>query len=87
MPTLKIHLSSEEYAPISRMAYELKVRPEEIAYCGLDTVMKDIGSLAMQDSVRNVAAWRSSNLPIWSDSARSVHAYEGKPDVHSEPHI
>jgi hypothetical protein len=29
--------------------------------------------------------WRGQNLPLWSDTAHSVHAYEGKHDSEPEP--
>jgi hypothetical protein len=28
---------------------------------------------------------KGADLPLWSDSARSVSIYEGMPDIHQEP--
>ena len=35
--------------------------------------------------IRETAEWRRDNLPLWSDSAASVHAYEGKHDAEPSP--
>jgi hypothetical protein len=35
--------------------------------------------------IRETSQWRHHNLPLWSDSAASVHAYEGKHDAEPEP--
>ncbi len=85
MPAIKIHLDDEEFAPISRLADQLHVRPEDIAYAGLNRLMMHSTEETLLDEITQIRAWRSSNLPLWGDSARSVHAYEGKADEHSEP--
>ena len=85
MPVIKIHLDDEEFAPIARLADDLHLRPEDIAFAGLDYVMTHAKEPATVSEITHAHYWRRGNLPQWGDSARSVHAYEGKPDQHSEP--
>lgn len=85
MPAIKIHLDDEEYAPISRLAEELHLKPEDIAYAAVNQLMMRASEPDVRADMVHTHYWRRGNLPSWGDSARSVHAYEGKPDHHSSP--
>ncbi len=80
MPTLKIHLSHEEYDPICRTARRLGLSPEELGFAGLHSVMSVIKDRAVQKDILELRNARRESLPRWADEARSVHAYEGLPD-------
>ena len=84
MPAIKIYLEDEEYAPVSRLAEELHLRPEDIAYAALNRIMLNSGDAEIRADITHTHYWRRANLPQWGDSARSVHAYEGKSDGQSE---
>ncbi|PTY05173.1 hypothetical protein DB347_17040 [Opitutaceae bacterium EW11] len=86
MPAIKIHLEDEEYAPICRLADQLHLSTEDIAYAAINRLMMQSTDTEIRADIRQTHAWRGSNLPRWGDSARSVHAYEGKADDHSVPH-
>jgi hypothetical protein len=85
MAVIKIHLDDEEYAPICRLAEQLHVTPEDIAFAGLNQLMLHGTDPVTQLDIKQTQQWHGSNLPRWGDSARSVHAYEGKADHHSLP--
>ncbi len=80
MPTIKLNLDDEEYGPVSRLAEELHLSPEDIAYAALNQLMLRATEPEIRADIKHAKAWRSNNLPRWGDSARSVHAYEGKAD-------
>jgi hypothetical protein len=84
MPAIKLHLEQAEHDPITRLAERFAVKPEAIVYAALNRFMLDCRRPGVRDEV--VQTWEAhhDNLPLWSDSACSVHAYEGKPD--DEPH-
>jgi hypothetical protein len=83
MPVIKIHLEDEEYAPVARLADELHLSPEAVAYAGLNLAMLRAADPAMRTEITEAYYWRRDNLPSWGDSARSVHAYEGRSDAHA----
>jgi hypothetical protein len=87
MSAIKIHLPEEELDAVHRYALSLGVSPEDIAYAGLNRLMLGIKTdePAINREIVEARDWRRNNLALWSDSARSVHAYEGKVDDHSEP--
>jgi hypothetical protein len=84
MPAIKIYLEDEEYAPVSRLAEQLHLRPEDIAYAALNRIMLNSADAEVCADITHTHYWRRANLPQWGDSARSVHAYEGKSDGQSE---
>lgn len=84
MFSLKIHLDPAEHAVISRYAAALHVTPEDIAYAGLDRLMQESRDPVVQQAVRDTRGWRKDNLPLWADTERSVHAYEGGSDDQPE---
>ena len=85
MPTIKIHLDDEEFAPIHRIASTLKVTLEDVAYAALNRMMQHCREDDVLKDIGQTREWRGSCLPEWSDSARSVHAYECMGDGHSSP--
>ena len=84
MSALRLHLDSEELAAVERVAAMLNVKPEDVAYAALNRLMLQARDTAVHDDIVETRAWRRDNLPLWSDTAHSVHAYEGKHD--DEPH-
>jgi hypothetical protein len=85
MPTIKLHLEQEEYAAIERFAAALKTKPEAVAYAALNRLMLDARNPELRVDIVETWEWHHDNLPLWSDTARSVHIYEGKRDDESEP--
>lgn len=85
MSAIKIHLDDEELAAVERLARTLKVKAEDVAYAALNRLMIQSRDEAIRRDVVETKAWRGENLPLWSDSAHSVHAYEGKHDAEPEP--
>ena len=71
MPTIKIYLDDEEFGPIC---------PEDVAYAALNQLMMRADDPETRADITHAHFWRRANLPRWGDSARSVHAYEGKAD-------
>lgn len=80
MPSIKVYLDDEEFAPISRLAEDLNLHPEDIAYAALNQLMLKCHDADIRADITHSHFWRRANLPSWGDSARSVHAYEGKAD-------
>ena len=85
MSVIKLHLEQSEYDAIARYAAALDVKPEAVAYAALNRLMLQASKPEVRDDIVNTWAWHQENLPLWSDSARSVHAYEGKHDDYGEP--
>jgi hypothetical protein len=83
MPAIKIYLEDEEFAPICRLADKLHLHPEDVAYAALNQLMLRAGDPDTGPEIAHTRLWRADTLPNWSDSAHSVHAYEGKPDGHN----
>ncbi len=78
--TIKIHLDPEEYAPIDRLARELHVTPETVAYAGLSSLMQHARETAVRHQIVSLETGRRAGLPSWADDARSVHIYESQRD-------
>ena len=79
-PTIKLHLDPEEFAPIDRLARELHVSPEAIAYAGLNSLMQRARDADIQREIVAAHSGRHEGLPTWADDARGVHIYESKQD-------
>ena len=86
MSAIKIQLDSAEFAAVSRYARELNVKPEDVAYAALNRLMLSSESKEAREDILDTKAWRGDNLPLWSDSAGSIHAYESMPDEEPAPH-
>lgn len=85
MSTIKLHLEAAEYDAVRRHADALGVTLEDLAYAALNRLMLVASNPEVNRDIAETRAWRRQNLPMWSDSAGSVHAYEGKPDSEPEP--
>lgn len=75
--TIKLHLDHEEFTPVARLADQLHVTPETIAYAGLDYVMEHP---EIHRAIVDLHLGRREGLPRWADRARGVHIYECKHD-------
>lgn len=85
MSGIKLHLEAAELAAVQRFADRLKVRPEDVAYTALNRLMMNCRDPDIANDVVQTREWRRENLPLWSDSAGSVHAYEAMPDDEPTP--
>lgn len=85
MSAIKLHLEMAELDAVQRYAESLHVSPEDVLYCALNRLMLTGREAATQLDIRETKVWRRENLPLWSDSAASVHAYEGKHDHEPVP--
>lgn len=97
---IKLHLDRAEYEPIERTAKAYGCEPEDLVYHAVNEYMLRIGDFVHQcgpecrrlhtdfDSMRgvvlNTKQARKDNLPLWADSAGSVHNYEGMGPASSE---
>lgn len=87
MSAIKIHLPDEELSAVRRYAEEIGVTPEDVAYAALNRLMLQTKTdeEEIDSEIVEAREWRKNNLALWSDSARSVHIYEGKGDDPSAP--
>lgn len=84
MSAIKIHLEEAELHPVERLADMLQVDPEDIAYAALNQLMLHARDEEIQAEIVRVSHWKVNSLPLWADTAGSVHAYEGMPDCEPE---
>ncbi len=82
--SIKIHLDEAEMKPVARLARALHVEPEDVAYAALNRLMLQARDPAVQSEIVNLKLAKAANLPLWADTAGSVHAYEGMPDCEPE---
>jgi hypothetical protein len=80
MSSIKLHFERAEFDAVCRYAESVGVAPEDVAYAALNRLMLSCADMDVNRDVAETRDWRRHNLPMWSDSAGSVHAYEGKPD-------
>lgn len=80
MSAIKLHLEDAEMHPVLRLAKLLRVEPEDIAYAALNRLMLQGRDAEVQNDICQTKKIRETQLPLWADSAGSVHAYEGMPD-------
>lgn len=80
MSTIKLHLERPEFDAVSRYAEALGVSHEDVLYAALNRLMLTCTDSEVGRDIADTRDWRQHNLPLWSDSAGSVHAYEGQPD-------
>ncbi|ACB74132.1 hypothetical protein [Opitutus terrae] len=85
MSAIKLHLEQAERDAVDRFASSLKVSAEDIAYAALNRLMLACADAEVCRDITETREWRRHNLPLWSDSACSVHAYEGKADEEPTP--
>lgn len=80
MSAIKIHLEEAEMKPVQRLCELLHVEPEDVAYAALNRLMIQARDPEVQRDISQTKLTRDATLPLWADSAGSVHAYEGMPD-------
>ncbi len=85
MATLKLHLEQAESDAVERFARALNVKPEAVLYSALNRLMLEARDPKVRVEIVEMWEYHRDNLPLWSDSACSVHAYEGKADDEPEP--
>lgn len=85
MSAIKLHLEQGERDAVQRYADTLKVSVEDVAYAALNRLMMRVEDPDIGRDIMETRDWRRHNLPLWSDSACSVHAYEGKADSEPSP--
>lgn len=85
MPAIKIHLEQAEYDAVERFANTIKIKPEAVVYAALNRLMLETRKPEVRTEIVETWDWHRNNLPLWADSAQSVHAYEGKADDEPEP--
>jgi hypothetical protein len=83
MPAIKLHLEQAELDAVERFAANINTKPEAVLYAALNRLMLTARDPEVRKDIIETWSWQRENLPLWSDSALSRHAYEGKPD--SEP--
>ncbi len=86
MSAIKLHLEQAERDAVDRYAQSLGVSAEDVAYAALNRLMLQGDAVEVRRDIAETREWRRHNLPLWSDSACSVHAYEGKGDEEPTPH-
>jgi len=74
---IKLHLDEAESAPVERLAEALDVKPEDVLYAALNRLMMHAREKETQDEIVQTRLSRQNNLPLWADTAGSVHNYEG----------
>src|SRR5690606_19641779 len=85
MSGLKIPLEDAELDAVKRYAQTLGVSPADVAYAALNRLMMQAREPEVRTDIVETSRWRRQNLPLWSDSAQSVHAYEGRAADDPEP--
>lgn len=85
MSAIKLHLEMGEEDALRRCAEALHVKPEDILYCALNRLMLALPDPEVERDIVETRRWRRDNLPLWSDSAATIHAYEGKAGEDPEP--
>ena len=84
MSAVKLHLEMAERDALDRYADSIGVSPEDVVYAALNRLLLQGRDPEVQQDIRETKQWRKDNLPLWSDSSASVHAYEGKHDAEPE---
>jgi len=74
---IKLHLDEAESEPVLRLAEILQVKPEDVLYAALDRLMLHARDVDVQHEIIQTQQSRANNLPLWADTAGSVHNYEG----------
>jgi len=85
MAVIKIHLEREELAAVERRAGELGITAEALAYGALSCSMSHVKEPFCRARIDQATSERGRDLPLWSDSAPSVSAYESMPGSESRP--
>ena len=88
MPTIKINVDHEEMAAIQRRADAHGIKVPDLAYGALNCMMSHCMESYCIGRISQAIREKGGDLPAWSDSARSISAYEGQKDISGErgPH-
>lgn len=81
---IKLHLDEAESNPVVRLSEFLKVTPEDVLYAALNHLMMHGREHDIQEEIIRTRRARADNLPLWADTAGSVHNYEGMSPCQSE---
>lgn len=84
MPTIRFHVDHEEMAAVKRRAQAQGVTVEQLAYGALNCSMMHHQESYCTARVDEAIHGPRKDLPLWSDSARSVGVYQGKHDLGEE---
>ncbi len=87
MSVIRVHLEPAESHVVDRLAHALKVSREDVAYAALDRLMTASQDPGLQNEIKETSQSRKNNLPLWADTERSVHAYEGGHDDQPEERL
>lgn len=85
MSAIKLHVEQAERDAIERFARSLGVTAEDVVYAAVNRMMMQCRDGTVCADIMETRDWRRENLPLWSDSAASVHAYEAKGDDEPSP--
>ena len=85
MPIIKIRLEYEELSAVQRRATELGIKVEDLAYGALSCTMNHVREPFCRTRIGLSISERGNDLPLWSDSARSIGIYEGQHDLPQSP--
>ena len=85
MPILRIHLEPEELSAVRRRAAALGVTAEALAYTAINCSMTHCRTPFCKDALPEALPKAGTDLPLWSDRARSVGVYQGMPDIEQGP--
>lgn len=85
MAVIKIHLEPEELMAVERRAGELGITVQALAYGALSCSMNHVREPYCRSRIDQAVGDRGRDLPLWSDTARSVSAYEGQSGIPQGP--
>lgn len=85
MASIKLRLEAAESDAVARFAESIGTKPEAVVYAALNRLMLDARNPALRSEILETWESKRDNLPLWADSACSVHAYEGKADDEPAP--
>ena len=85
MPVIKIHLEHEELSAIQRRAEQLGITVQDLVYGAVNCSMSHGKEPVCRNRIDHAVRDRGKDLPLWSDSARSIGIYQSKADLPQEP--
>ena len=73
------HFGARDYVPwLFELGLDLDATPEDVLYTALNRLMMHARENDVQGEIIQTKLARSNNLPLWADTAGSVHNYEGQ---------
>jgi len=85
MPTIKFHVDHEEMAALRRRAEGLGITVPDLARGALNCSMSHGKEAYCVGRISQAIQEKGGDLPLWSDSARSIGIYQSKADLPQEP--